>query len=187
MKNKFLFLLALFLSVNSFCIFLNSCSSSKSDISCGYYTRASLMAMDNRDSIPREPGYDGVHIKTFLLALTLWDTTVGCAIKGFRFSGNAAFATYQDPHGPVKTFVSVTITSDNDYDATHPAGTDLKDLFNINMNNPGDRNFFHPGTNNYYLAYPPDKEGIHVFTINLVTAKNDHNLTATSSPVKLLL
>ena len=183
MKSKFFFILTPLLSVNTLFVLLDSCGNDK-PCQCGYYTKAALTAMDNADSIPRQPDLKGVRAKAFLLALTLWDTAWTCKAEHPIFPANAALATYLGCATPATAIDYITITSSNDYDPSHPAGTDLKDVFSINSTNTVE---LHPGNNNFYLRYLPADTGTHIFTVRLLTADSSKNLTAISLPVKLLL
>lgn len=67
--------------------------------------------------------YDSLSIIVYLYEYT------GHVSSGFSFV-NQTFAC--DPAVYVDNLESLSITSDTDYDAAHPAGTDLKDIFLFN-------------------------------------------------------
>lgn len=182
MNKKFLFLFTPLLFVNNLFVLLNGCSSHRCQPRCGYYTKASLIPMDNADSIARPANSSGVLAKAFYLALTLWDTSYYCARKPAPFPLSSAYAECF-AYETLETPDSVVLTSDKDFDAMHPAGANLKTLFMINDSVL--RYNLHVGINNLYLLQPPVDTGTHAFTIKLYTGRK--NLTATSLPVKLLL
>jgi hypothetical protein len=79
---------------------------------------------------------------------------------------------------------SLHLTSDHDFDAAHPAGSDLRDLFD--MSDTARINYLHAGSNNFYLRHSPAAAGTHVFTVQLFAADSSRNLTATTLPVTIL-
>jgi len=188
--KKFFFLVFLLLSVNTAFLLLNSCHSCGPSL-CGYYTAPVLLPMDNADSVMRMPSGDGVLAKAFLLVLTLEDTTYKCVKAPAHLPVNAAYAECIKSSRLIP-IDSIVLTSDRDFDAWHPAGANLKDLFHIpdsvkTYSGYRKSEYVHLGRNNLFLLHPPSDTGTHTFTIKLFAHDSTKNLTATAAPVKLLL
>jgi hypothetical protein len=125
-----------------------------------------------------------VPAKAFLLMLTLNDTTYTCAIPHYEAGGMYTMADIVIPH-KVAYIDSISITSDHDFDSTHPAGSKLNSLFNLS--DTLKVGYVHGGGNNFYLMQSPSDSGIHVFTVHLYSSDSTRRpLTAQALPVKLL-
>jgi hypothetical protein len=130
-------------------------------------TSVSLAPFDNADSIPRVLSPDGVLARAFMLEYTLSGTLTYC-------SGD------DDP----ALMDSIQLTSDRNFDALHPAGTDLKSLFIVNKKNNGGDDDLHT----CYLVNAPSDTGTHVFTIKIFMHDSARStFIASTKPVKLLL
>ena len=184
--KKTLLLLLVALSLNTIFLFFNACSPFRP--MCTYYTSGSLVPMNNADSIPRVADAQGVLAKAFYLDLVIWDTSYNCMRYNARLPVNAAYAEHIN-HTKHMRIDSIVLTSDHDFDAAHPAGSDLKNLFNKLDSTSAKGIFPVVGINHLYLLHTPSDTGTHIFTIRVYQSDSliRRNFIATSSPVKLLL
>lgn len=156
-------------------IMLTSCPSRR-ELSCTYPYTGTLTVWNNADSTPRLADGDGVRAKALYLKLVSVDTYYICSRPTPAWPINAAYAQNTTGKAPRVQVDSTTITSDHDFDAAHPAGTDLASLF------ARDKTYGY-----YYLQYAPSDTGTHTFAIHFYMSDATKNLTITALPVKLLL
>lgn len=87
------------------------------------------------------------------------------------------------------TITSITISSDRDFDAAHPAGASLNDLFTIpdlsviNTSNAYYQNAF---GFNLYLNHAPASEQYHRFTVNATTQSSSKVYSYPYGAIKLI-
>lgn len=146
---------------------------------CSNPETAQLTPYDNADSTPHAPGAAGVKATAFMLELNINFSDYICKRRTSLFVSQAyAGPAYYTPIDHVE------LTSDRNFDATHPAGSDLQDLFN--HPNVSALNFYTPKTN-FYLLHPPSDSGTHIFTIKIYTIDSGRTIITTAAPVKLTL
>ncbi len=185
MKNLRYVLILPLLSVNTFLFLMGGCFSKGDSPYCTHYNRGKLTIWDNANTAPHVATESGVIAKALFMQLKLKDTLYLCA-RPLMSATSAAYARKALPD-PERTIIdSVQITSSHDFDAAHPAGTNLMDLFNSPDMNAGIRTISRDSAT-YYLMHAPDDTGTHIFTIHAFSAKPSQNFTVSSAPVKLLL
>lgn len=185
MKKLRFFLVLPLLSINTFIFLMGGCFS-RGEGYCAYYHKGSLNAYDNGDTAIRAIKNDGVKAKAMILQLELEDTIFLCSRAPIQ-SMNTAYAFKRSLKADTYTLIdSVHITSSHDFDADHPAGTNLLDLFTSIELNAGNRSIS-GNSARYFLMHAPADTGTHIFTIHTFTDKPEHNTTISSAPVKLLL
>lgn len=183
-KLRLLLVLPL-LSLNTGLFLMGGCFSSGEGY-CAFYNKGTLTAYDNGDTAVRTIGINGISAKAMILQLELEDTIFLC-YRPFAYAGNAAYAFRRSLRADTYTQIdSVQITSNRDFDATHPAGANLIGLFTSIELNAGNRAL--PGNSaRYFLMHSPADTGTHTFTLHTFTSNPAHNISISSAPVKLLL
>lgn len=181
MKKLPLLLLVLLLSVNTIFFLLNGCCPDRGE-HCGFYYQASIVAWNNADSTPSIATMP-VPAKALYLDVQLVDTSYLCSTP--MLPVNTAYAFKCSPFVKYEQIDSFSLTSNHDFDATHPAGTDLADVFKYDTGKDYSTRISIP--RKLYLMHSPTDTGTHVFTIHLFAADPTKNLSASTLPVKLLL
>ncbi len=171
MKKKTILLFALLPLINI--LFVRMSCGRKPN--CFKPMRITVTPIDNADSIEHAPYSKGVIAKAFILEYAFSIESYYCSRNSFGF--NNAYAQTSTS----KTFKvdSIHLASDHDFDAQHPAGTDLKDLFF--------KSTPYTWSGRFSLLHAPSDTGTHVFTIKAYTTDSIGIFTASSIPVKLLL
>ncbi len=172
------------LSVNTLFVFLNSCPTKQRTI-CRYYTNATFTPWDNADSMPQPVGSTGVRAKAFYLELMLEDTSYICRKLRHLLPSNASYAFTPPTYNKTTPIDSFTIKSDADFDAQHPAGSDLKALFSQNDTANIEKRY--KKKIKFYLLRLPASSGTHTFTVKLFARDTTQNVIAATQPIKLLL
>lgn len=183
MTRKILFLTFSILFVPSLMLlFLNGCCGNY-DTTCIYVNGLSLKAFDNADSTAHEPVKNEVMAKALLLRLEVMDSTVICYNRPVNSFVNTAYALSckEAEFRNNATIRSYRLYSNKDFDISHPAGTDLFDLFYLDNKDK----ILNGGTFNYYCLAVPEDTGTHVFTAAL-TLSTGVTFTAQTQPIKLL-
>lgn len=185
-KIKVLTLLPLFL-VNAPLVLFSGCWT-KGPPHCGYYNGGTIKAWNNAGSRPVPVDTDGVIAKALFLNLRLWDTLYMCHAEQSVGLSNQAFALTKPINRDNLTIIdSVRILSNHDFDAAHPAGTNLLSLFNSPALNAGIQKIdIDTDTATFYLMHSPDDTGTHIFTIQTITKDPTMNISVKSEPIKLL-
>ena len=146
---------------------------------CNLLVNVTLTAFDNADSLPHEPKTIGVLASAFCLEYATHDSMYFCGNRHSKFPVNAAYAG--TTNNKSVTVDSISLFSDNDFDAAHPAGSELVGLFsqkkyaNYNSN-----------VSRIYLEHLPSDTGTHIFTMKFYLSDSTV-MAASTSPVKLLL
>lgn len=179
--NKTLAFVLFFLFLPGIFSLMVSCGNKCYD-QCYTVTNIELKAVDNGDSIPKPPVNSTIKAKALLLQLWVKDTvTDGMCTHKSAFT-NDAFATYFRNCSTTGPYIQkLTITADKNFDSTHPAGTDLYNLFFEEKKVP----YYTAGIYNFYLLNAPDKNDSFVFTIN-IKLDNGKVLTASTLSLNLL-
>lgn len=182
MTRKILLLTLGIIFIPSFMLlFLNGCCGNY-DTKCVYVNGLSLKAFDNADSTAKEPVNHEVVAKALMLSLEVQDSTVICynkATNGFVTTAHALSCSEEFRNGA--TIRGYQLYSNNDFDISHPAGTDLFDLFYLDNKD----NIASGGTFNYYCLAVPEDTGTHVFTA-VLNLSSGATFTAQTQPIKLL-
>lgn len=165
---------------------MGGCFSADESPYCAYFNSGYVVAWNNAGAHPRLANDSGVIAKALKLHLILNDTSFLCVAPNSYFSDGAAYA-FKRAYREKFTYIdSIRITSNNYFDASHPAGTNLMDIFsNVDLN-AGVRRISTDTTVLYLLQSPADT-GTHIFTITTYTADTLRNITVSSLPIKLLL
>lgn len=167
-----------------FCLFDSCCKP------CGPLCRVvvgvQLELWNNADSTP-VPANNEILAKGLMMTVTLHDSSSNndrlCKAANHNPFISTAYAMYCDPCNgrDVRSVTSFTITSDDVFDAEHPANESLNDLFYIPKSLENEVS----GSYNFYLLKEPDVEGIHRLSITITTSRRD-TLIATANPIKLV-
>jgi hypothetical protein len=184
MKKARIFLFVQLFFINSTLMLLGGCFSRNDYLYCIYYNSGNAVAWNNAQSIPTLVNDSGVIAQSLMLQLLLQDTAYLCKSTSFRYTDGAAYAFKSETK--ITYIDSIHIVSNKNFDAAHPAGTNLLDLFSNSDLKAGIRRI-RTNSVNYSLMYPPTDTGTHTFTITTFTADTLKNIVITSSPIKLLL
>lgn len=174
MKKPLLLLLLPFFIINSAFMLMGGCFSKGTY--CKEYNTPSITAWNNADSTPRLADANGVLAEAFYLEIDFNDTVYSCS-----FVPTNPFITKTYAFKRAYNYLreekldSYSIISNHDFDATHPAGASLRDVFSK------------PQYDRYYLIQKPADTGTHTFSVMLFVKDPDKTLIASTSPVKLLL
>lgn len=181
-RARILFLIALFF-VHSSSMIMSGCSTANADPYCAYFYKGYITAWNSAGSKPFLVTESGVAAMELMLQVMLQDTVYLCKSSGKRYTDGAAYARKSKI-----SFVyidSIHIVSNKDFDATHPAGANLVDVFSNSDLNAGVRRIYTDSVA-LFLTRPPADTGTHIFTITTFSADALKNITISSSPVKLL-
>jgi hypothetical protein len=175
MKKKLLILLTSYLVVNLMFVRM-SCYKRPN---CHFPITVTLQAFDNADSLPSGPQSSGVLARAFYLEYYVNDSYYYCKNRLGIFPVNAVYAGTTD--NKIVTVDSVSLFSDHDFDAAHPAGSELVALFSK-------KKYANYNANAYriYLEHLPSDTGTHTFTMKFYLSDSTV-MAASASPVKLLL
>lgn len=186
MKKTHIFLLVPLFFINSAFMLMGGCFSVSESPYCEYYNSGYVIAWNNAGANPRLANDSGVIAKALKLNLIFNDTSYLCMVHHHYIYDGAPYA-FKKPYREKFTYIdSIRIVSDNYFDASHPAGTNLMDLFSNPDLNAGIRRI-NKDTTTLFLLRPPADTGTHIFTITTYTADTLKNITLTSLPIKLLL
>jgi hypothetical protein len=176
MKRKLSLLLLSILVLHSSFILLNGCGH-RCDQQCYYHTSAQLVVMDNSDSLPKQVSSGRVLAAALMFTINVQDTLGVCGKRNFSLINTASAEC--SGHRIANSFDTFYLTSDHAFNASHPAGAVLNDLF------------IQSGSLirgvSLYLRVKPDDTGTHIFTVKLVPKDTSKAIIAHSLPVKLLL
>jgi hypothetical protein len=184
MKKARIFLFVQLFFINSTLMLLGGCFSRNDDVYCFYYKSGNILAWNNAQSMPTLVNDSGVVAQSLMLQLLLQDTSYLCQSTGHRYTDGAAYAFKSETK--ITYIDSIHIVSNKSYDASHPAGSNLIDLFSNPDLKAGIRRI-RTNSVNFYLMYPPTDTGTHTFIITTFTADTLKNIAVTSLPIKLLL
>lgn len=130
-----------------------------------------VVAYDNSDSLAVEAGDDFVFGKALMLRMSFTGSSRYCSSPRPASFITSAYATscgktYVYKH--LDTVASIAVYADKDYDAQHPAGTSLNDLFYMplveSFNARQDRPYYF----DLYALQSPAQRDSFVYTIKLV-------------------
>jgi hypothetical protein len=163
-------------------VFLNGCCG-KGEFYCIYLKSLSITAIDNADSVERAPVNNEVIARAMILRVAIGDSTAICRNNSYPGLGNMAYARScrTSEYRAVSGIRQYSLFSDHDFDALHPAGTDLFDIFYLS--NKSD--IATGGVFNYYCREAPADTGTHTFTV-ILALSNGTRLIAHTQPLKLL-
>jgi hypothetical protein len=167
--------------------FLNGCSKTcDQDGSCIYTNYLSAAMLDNGDSIPHEVINGTLYAKALELNIEVRDSAAKSNLCYHQISNSfitpAAAILKKCNDNIYKDYLdSFSISSDHDFDAMHPANTDLKELFYTSSKITDG----HAALYTYYMRAAPADTGTHIFTIRMAFT-NGKVLSVDLSPVKLL-
>jgi len=184
MKKARIFLFVQLFFINSTLMLLGGCFSRNDDVYCIYYNSGNIVAWNNALSMPTLVNDSGVIAQSLMLQLLLQDTAYLCKSTSFRYADGAAYAFKSETK--ITYIDSLHIVSNKNFDSTHPAGSNLIDLFSNPDLKAGIRRI-RTNSVNFYLTYPPADTGTHTFTITTFSADTLKKIVITSLPIKLLL
>lgn len=183
MKRKFLMLVCLMIGAPIVFIFINGCIRKCAVTNTCTATYAlGIGLIDNGGLQPQDPAANEVFAKALIIHITQKDSATKnkyCFQDPFTTSAFAGLKrcgelVYLSPD-------SFSITSNQPFDATHPANTDLKDLMYKERapNKDGDY---------YFLRSDPDKELVHKFKAQMIYYSNNDTtiIEAFANDIKLL-
>lgn len=179
-RARIVLLITLFF-IHSSSMIISGCSTRNTDPYCAYFYKGYITAWNSAGSKPHIVTDSGVAAMELMLQVMFQDTVYLCQYSVYRYTDGAAYARKSKI-----SFVyidSVHIVSNNEFDATHPAGTNLVDLFSNSDLNAG----IYTDSVVLFLKRPPADTGTHIFTITTFTADTLKNIKISSSPIKLLL
>ncbi|PZF71120.1 DUF5034 domain-containing protein [Taibaiella soli] len=199
MRKKLLSLSILFAAIWPLSALLNSCNPDNCHSRyCTYVSSLDVKIMDNGDSVPHDIVNNELYAKALTMQITVTD---GLSTDSLWLCPHIAMrspfittatAIYKkncdDATGPRDLLDTFRITSNHDFDAQHPAGTDLQDIFyssspvKVYTGNPADHQ---QGLYTYYMRQAPSDTGTHVFTVTMHFT-NGKVMSQSTSPVKLL-
>ena len=146
-----------------------------------------VVAYNNADSLAVEAGDDFVFGKALMLRVRIGGYTMYCSKPRSASFINTAYATscgetYVYKH--MDTVASVTVYADKDYDAQHPAGTSLNDLFYMpvleSFNARQDQQYY-----DLYALRSPAQRDSFVYTVKLVLA-DGRNVEASTKRINII-
>ncbi len=184
MKKARIFLLVQLFFINSTMMLLGGCFSRNDDVYCIHYNSGNILAWNNAQSMPTLVNDSGVVAQSLMLQLLLQDTAYLCQSTSHRYTDGAAYAFKSETK--ITYIDSIHIVSNKNFDAAHPAGTNLIRLFS-NPDLKAGISRIRTNSVNYYLISSPADTGTHTFTITTFTADRLKNIVVTSLPIKLLL
>ncbi len=146
----------------------------------------SAVYAENLDNTGQAPvaAQDSVYKLAYVLRITY------AAALDPEYKGE--YDSYESPLYNNDPFTSFSVTCSTDFDASHPAGTPLNDLFSPGMDLSEEVNYEKMRYKMYYpsrpidlwLMSPPDVEGSYQFTVEFV-CESGKILTATATPIVL--
>lgn len=182
--TKIILLTTLLLSVNTAAYFssCNPCRDVKPIVTCVRVEDVHLSAADTSGKILADS--DSLYWRSLELNLKIYMTTI-CSRESVNSFFNSAIAC--SPIERVDTTGSVlylSIISNNDFDATHPAGSKLNEYFTVPS--IGSINGSRYGAiHDLRLLQAPSDTGTHVFTVTLNLVSGDEK-SAETVAVKLV-
>lgn len=147
-----------------------------------------VVAYDNGDSLAVEAGEDFVFGKALMLRMSFTGPRQYCNNPRPASFINSAYATscgetYIYKH--LDTIASITVSADKDYDAQHPAGTALNDLFYIPELNIFNLRQERPYYFDLYALQSPAQRDSFVYTIKLVLT-DGRNVEASTKRINIV-
>lgn len=147
-----------------------------------------VVAYDNADSLAVEAGDDFVFGKALMLRMSFTGYRTYCSKPRSVSFINSAYATSCDETYVYKhadTIVHMTIYADKDYDAQHPAGTELNELFYMPklyvLNSRKDQPYYF----DIYALQSPAQRDSFVYTVKLVLA-DGRNVEASTKRINII-
>lgn len=187
MKKIFLKIVLIFLASFSFQPIFNACCANECDTYVFQVTSIKANHYDNSGATPILVDSGAISTKSYFLDLEfegseLLSYNAKFSLIKRSYAGFCDCSEDIDLKNPIK---SITITSINDFDSSHKAGTILNDLFKmnsikqINKELPEDKRFAE-----FYLQEEPTIDSIHQF-ITIVILEDNTYLNDTTSLITL--
>lgn len=145
------------------------CGCRNQDSYCVNINGTTFLALNNSDSTSRISKDETVPGLALVLELTISNDIKMCYSKPNNYFGKTAYALTcpGDKYTHSDSITHVSITADRDFDAAHPEGAELNDLFYRDTELAQTNHNEQSNTFLYYAQKAPEQNGTYVFTATL--------------------